>query len=202
MVAHMDQVRAALKEGRPDFAVVTENVSDVLCSSYDIVHGGGFGSRAAPESFPELLRYTTPQLIVTNRMIGIDEWSDLAHAMLHGFRFDLEPSGARGHMGTHPELAARVRQLCALRRALAPSLLRGTYMDDVGIEVDNALVAAKAFVGDGQAAVVCWNRGAQPVVVSPRLGGQGPNQAHILDPAPERPGAIASGGLGVFVYHS
>jgi hypothetical protein len=202
MVAHMGQVRAALKQGRPDFAVVTENLSDVLCSSYDIIHGGGFGSRAAPESFPELLRYTLPQLIVTNRMVGVDEQPDLAYAMAHGLRFDLEPSGARGHMGMHPELAARVGELCALRRALAPSLLRGAYADDEGLDAGDERVLAKAFVGDGQAAVVCWNRGEGPAAVSPRLAGSAPGRAHILDPHPDQPAAIAPGGLGVFVYDS
>jgi hypothetical protein len=196
----MRHIRAELTRERPEFAVITENISDVLCSSYDIVHGGGFGSRDGPQSFPALFRYTVPETILTNRMVGIDELPDLAFAMLHGFRFDLEPLGARGHMGMVPELAARVRQLCDVRRRLAPSLLRGTFVDDVGVAVEGAQLAAKAFVGDGQAAVVCWNTGDAPAQAEPRFEGRAPDSTHLLDPDGDDRRLIAPGGLAVFVY--
>lgn len=202
MLRNVWAVREDLKSRDREFAFVTENLSDVLCSGFDIIHGGGFGCRAGPQSYPSLFRYTLPEVIVTNRMVGVDELPDLAFGFLHGYRFDLEPLGARGHLGQTPQLAGRARQLCDLRRRYAPSLLRGRYVDDQGIALDQKqdCLAAKAFVGDGQAAVVVWNLGTQPVTARPNFEGRAPHLGSIIDPAPGSPSAIAPGGLALFVY--
>ncbi|ANE48520.1 hypothetical protein SY83_22055 [Paenibacillus swuensis] len=82
----------------PDFAIMTEGIHDSVLSGISYVHGWGCGFRpeethasAGEEPFPEMFRYTFPELPMTQRhpTAMMDRYY-ANFAVLYGLRFELE----------------------------------------------------------------------------------------------------------------
>jgi hypothetical protein len=196
-------MKQAARKINPDIAIVSENVTDVLSTAFDWMHGGGFGCHDEPGAMPELFRYTVPDLVLSNRMVYCDEYADLNFATLFGLRYDLEPAGALDHLASDKKLSARVKQLCDLRRQYKDPLLLGRFVDTVGVKLagDSEGVDARAFVGEKRSAIVCLNRSTKPRRVLPTFQGSPPTTTLVIDPA-KRKGEVAPSGLSLHLFEA
>ncbi|MFO8014908.1 MAG: DUF6259 domain-containing protein [Phycisphaerae bacterium] len=179
------RVRERVKRVDPDFAVLAELVTDCLCQHVDLIHGHGMGTSNQPGSFPELFRYTFPEMIVTQRHPSPLLDRGLANfAVLYGLRHELEfryaPDVRLMREGVVPEYRdyidvvhkpnigllrrvprdaaqAYLKTLIAFERKHAALLARGRFVDEVPFTLKGDGVRAKAFAREGRLGVVLWN---------------------------------------------
>ena len=96
-ITMMRQIEQELRRSNPEFVIATEGVVDALSPSIQLYHGWGYGFGPHqtgwddPRLFPELVRYTFPEWVLTNRYAqpALDNRS-AAYALLHGLRLELE----------------------------------------------------------------------------------------------------------------
>ena len=120
------------------------------------------------EAFPELIRFTFPEFILSNRELGAEDYANLNWAFVYGFLFDIEIDFNRGTLKDAPQLAAQCRRLCEIRNKYRDVLLEGTFMDDEGFTLNNPRLVAKSYQQGKKQAVLVWNpeADAQPVVLT------------------------------------
>lgn len=186
----------------PHFIVMTEGVHDSLLDSVALLHGcevGVFtptaaeiqarldGTAASGAAFPEMFRYTFPEVLTTQRHPTpmLDRLA--AHyACLYGLRFEIEsryapdvrylrenivpareeyadilnPPHVAMMAATPPQEAARyLKQLVAFQRRHADLLWRGRFVDDRGMRFEGKGLLAKAYTAGDQTGVLVWNPG-------------------------------------------
>jgi hypothetical protein len=152
-VANMKRLRAAMKPADPDFAFVIELATDCYFEYVDIIHSNGIGFWPEPEAFGEMLRYTFPEPLITNRGGGTsDRRAQLGYTFTLGWRFDSNLRDVRD-AGLHAYLA----RLTELRRKYSDLLLEGRFVDNEGFLCDNSRVASHAFTAGNRMAVTLWN---------------------------------------------
>ena len=158
-----------LRSIRPDAGFMAEHITDVFSQYLDIVHCARFACAYAPEAFPELLRYTVPDVIITARHPALrPERSQVNYAFIYGLRFELEIR-YRDEIpilrdNIHPEMADYLRQLTQVRARHWNLLGLGRLLNSGVIASQNPALRYTLF-GDGdQRAVIAWNSGssAQP----------------------------------------
>ncbi|MBI4877879.1 MAG: hypothetical protein HY822_24880 [Acidobacteria bacterium] len=154
-VQNMKRLRAVMKARDPEFAFVIELGTDCYAGLVDIIHSHGIGFWPEPEAFGEMLRYTFPEPLITNRGGGpYDRRMQLGHAFALGWRFDSNLRDTRD-----PALGPFLARLCALRGKYPDLLLDGRFVDNEGFLADNSRVSAHAFVAGNRMAVTLWNPG-------------------------------------------
>ena len=197
-------IRDAVRAKNPEFTVSTEGVHDSIFQTIDFFHGyarGVFGS--GPErmalrfrgkddgTFPELVRYTFPELVMTGRVpVPIVGRGMVNYSLLFGLRHDVEvrygpdrtfiETGKRMEradygtvcdvpslkiMNAAPldEQAAYVKAANDFRRVHADLLLRGDFVDTDGFVLEGEGLFAKRYVGaDGASGVLVWNVSKEP----------------------------------------
>jgi len=167
MLAIMERVRTEMTKEDPEFAIITEGITDVAGQFVDVVQGlvKGPGRRIyAPggedpshETFPELLRYTFPELILSNRAIDAEDIDCLNWAFVYGLLFDVEIDFNRGTLRDAPTLAAACKKLCQIRSSYSDLLLEGTFVDVEGFKLGNGRLVAKGYKSGDKFAVLVWN---------------------------------------------
>ena len=163
-VRNMQRLRSLMKARDPEFAFVIELGTDCYAGLVDIIHSHGIGFWPEPEAFGEMLRYTFPEPLITNRGGGpYDRRMQLGHAFALGWRFDSNLRDVRD-----PALGPFFARAVAIRNAHPELLLEGRFVDNEGFQSDNTRVAAHAFVSGGRMAVTLWNPGdaAEKVTVT------------------------------------
>jgi len=178
MLAILDRVKTEMAKEDPEFAIITEGITDVAGQYVDAVQG--LVKRAkqniydAPaeedlryETFPELLRYTFPELILSNRQIDAEDYASLNWAFVYGMRFDIEINFNKGTFRDAPQLATQCKRLCKIRNEYSDLLLEGTFVDTEGFSLSNEKLVAKAYKNGDKYAVLIWNplENEQPVKV-------------------------------------
>lgn len=154
-VRNMKRLRQVMKARDPEFAFVIELGTDCYAGLVDIIHSHGIGFWPEPEAFGEMLRYTFPEPLITNRGGGpYDRRTQLGHAFALGWRFDANLGDTRD-----PELGPFFKRLCALRNTYSDLLLDGRFVDNEGFLADNSRISAHAFVAGDRMAVTLWNPG-------------------------------------------
>ena len=154
-VKNMKRLRAVMKARDPEFAFVIELGTDCYAGLVDIIHSHGIGFWPEPEAFGEMLRYTFPEPLITNRGGGpYDRRMQLGHAFALGWRFDANLRDARD-----PSLGPYFTRLCAMRNTHPDLLLNGRFVDNEGFLADNSRVSAHAFLAGDRLAVTLWNPG-------------------------------------------
>ena len=180
MVAILERVRREMTKIDPDFAMITEGINDAAGQYVDVAQGGPLAKGPgqdiyAPgnpdprhEAFPELIRFTFPEFILSNRELGAEDYANLNWAFVYGFLFDIEINFNRGTLKDAPQLAAQCRRLCEIRNKYRDVLLEGTFMDDEGFTLNNPRLVAKSYQQGKKQAVLVWNpeADAQPVVLT------------------------------------
>ncbi len=169
----------------PDFAVLSEGVTDAFGHFVDFTHGSGRGYMYNSIAFPALFRYTFPEIIITNRYPSpIMDVDHAKFAFINGMRFDVESryipdvlllkEGKRPSTEDYQEITGPpvnkefllsgnidqytnyMNQLCQIRRDY-PILLKGQFIDNQGFQISDKEIEARAFVLNDEMAVVCWN---------------------------------------------
>lgn len=192
-----------------DFAVFTEGLHDGLLDTIGMFHAcqpGSFmsdvnvlkasraTSRANAEPFPELFRYTFPELVTTTRNpTPMTLRSFVNYAAVFGLRHEIEirympdrtyaldgkvptkkdygevknlPSLQAMHAEPPAVASAYMKAVGDFQRTHAKYLLRGRFVDDEGITCRNRVVAKRFVADDGTSAVCVWNVTDKPVSVS------------------------------------
>ncbi len=154
-VQNMKRLRQVMKARDPEFIFVIELGTDCYAGLVDIIHSHGIGFWPEPEAFGEMLRYTFPEPMITNRGGGpYDRRTQLGHAFAIGWRFDSNLRDTRD-----PALGPFFTRLCALRNTHSDLLLEGRFVDNEGFLADNNRVSAHAFLAGNRMAVTLWNPG-------------------------------------------
>ena len=195
-----------IRRKNPEFAVLTEGLHDTILDSIAVFHGcengtfpGGLPdvlSRASGkgEIFPELWRYTFPELVTSARVPTPMVTRTMAnYAAVFGLRHDIElryaPDRAwaldgkvptktdYGTVVSLPDLkwmqshdpkavAAYLKAVCGLQLKYGKYLLKGRFVDTEGFAIADGPFIAKRFVAaDGTSAVAVWNVGKAPAPV-------------------------------------
>jgi hypothetical protein len=153
-VKNLQRLREVIKAHDRDAVLSFELVVDCYSGFADIMWSEGIGFYLDPESFGEMLRYTFPDFIMTNRVDGprrSDRKGQFGHAFSLGLRLE---SGANTQ---DPDMARYMSRLIELYTTHADLLLEGRFVDTEGFLCDNSRVSAHAFVAGNRMAVTLWN---------------------------------------------
>ena len=204
-------IAEAVQNRNPQFAILTEGLHDTILDSIALFHGCETGTypkvleeikaRAAggrTGAFPELWRYTFPELVTTTRVPSPLSTRTMAnYTTLFGMRHDIELRYAPdrdwvldgkvpakegygtvrslpdiGWMQTNdPKVAAAyLKDVNLFQRQHAKYLLQGSFRDEEGFALQApAGVLAKRYVAkDGTSAVLVWNTADRAAAVSVR----------------------------------
>lgn len=196
-VRNMKRLRQVMKARDPEFAFVIELGTDCYAGLVDIIHSHGIGFWPEPEAFGEMLRYTFPEPLITNRGGGpYDRRMQLGHAFALGWRFDANLRDVRD-----PALGPYFTRLCALRNTHPDLLLDGRFVDNEGFLADNSRVSAHAFVSGNRMAVTLWNAGETAERVKVVAPGYELEKAEWQDPAWTGPAhSILPKDVAVFIF--
>ena len=184
------QIARPMHQLDPNFIIMTEGVVDAEQADIPYFHGCGTGfgyftPSAAATPFPELFRYTFPQVVATERIPNPFLTRNYANfACMYGLRFEIEsrytgdvkyltgdqvPAPAEYADCNSPpdvqllqkvprdESAAYMRRVTEFRRTHGDLLLRGRFIDLDGVKVEAEQVVGKAFESDTQIGVLLWN---------------------------------------------
>ena len=199
-------LRAGLKSERPNAGFVTEVPVDLLAPHLDFFHGCCYGFQLGPNAFPEMLRFTFPELIYTTRQQAprIDR-KQANFALTYGFRFELEvryQTDARTiRRGDYPQLREYLGKVSALRDRYWNLLGSGTYVDQVGLVNRNPSITARVFSDGSKRAVVAWNNTAKPQALQIEVPGKRLREAASVEgklPAP--PPILGEQELAVLIF--
>lgn len=161
-IALARDLRRAIKASRPSAGFMTEIPLDFLAPFVDMYHGWGPGHQLGPDAFPQMLRYTFPEMILTSRHQAprIDR-KQANFILAYGFRPELEvryqADALAVRKGDYPELRDYLGKIGALRDRHWDLLGTGTFLDDRGLQNDSPAITATVFGAGDRRAVVAWN---------------------------------------------
>lgn len=192
----------------PDFIVMTEGLHDSVLDSIAMFHGCTFGAfeatpgeilarlngASAAPVFPEMFRFTFPEVMSTIRMPTPMMGRAMAnYTCAYGFRFEIEsryapdvrylredavPDAAEyAQVISKPNIALMrsvppseatryLRQMTDFQRANADLLCRGRFVDEEGFVFRGEGLVAKGFAAGDRLAVLVWNPGDKPAPFS------------------------------------
>jgi len=137
----------------------SEYVVDCFAQYLDYNHGDKYASSYDPNAFPEMLRNTFPEIILTNRGLH-DERADfkkqLNYAFVYGMRFDVAIYRCRGSIKDVPDYQEHLAMLLKLKEKYKKYFYYGKF----AIETDMALpeeVKKTEYVNGEDRLFVFWN---------------------------------------------
>jgi hypothetical protein len=162
------ELRAYAKQRNPELAFGVEIFADAVGQYFDFVHGlylqnyiarndyQRLGVKPEYSGFVEWMRYTFPEIIVSDRDIRdeTDFERRANYALLVGLVHDLEIYRCRRTIAAMPRYQKHLAKLNALRDRHHDLLVRGRYRDTLGFTNSNPEVEARAFVAGQRLAVV------------------------------------------------
>ncbi len=177
-VRNMQRIHEVMRARDPNFVFVVELATDCYSGLVDVIHSHGIGFWPEPEAFGELLRYTFPEPVITNRGGGPhDRRAQLGYAFTLGWRIDAALRDV-----TDPVLAPYLTRINELRNAHPELLLEGRFVDTENFLCDNSEVASHAFVSGNDLAVTVWNPTAIPQSIRIAAPGYALRSAEWQDP--------------------
>jgi len=185
----INEARQKSREVNPDFIVMTEGTNDAIIRGIDYHHGCGLGSMISffgVDGFPELFRYTFPELIMTQRNPNpMITRTDANWALVYGLRHEIEsrypgdveyllygtlptaesylnvvspPSIKKMNLLPAAEATKYVHSLIEFEKNNSDFFRSGKFIDEDGIEVKGNDILAKGFVNGNKIGVVAWNQ--------------------------------------------
>ncbi len=179
------EIRTAMKKINPDFIVMTEATNDAILKEIDYHHGWGIGLAPGKNAFPELFRYTFPELLETQRNPNpMITRTDANFAAMMGLRHEIETryAGDVAYLlkGTLPkaedyanvagppdlskmnllparEATAYVHTLIEFENENPGFFRHGKFIARDGINVSGPDMMANGFLKDNKIGVVVWN---------------------------------------------
>ena len=165
-------LRDDLRRVRPDSGMMIEHLTDAYAQHADIMHAVS-GMTIGDASFPQLFRYTFPDVISTTRFPAprVDP-KQVNFALACGLRFELEvryrPDVDTLRQGAGSELRDYFRSVSLLRDRYWDLIGSGTFQDTDGVVNKNLAISATVFSHADRLAVVLWNKSGeeQPVQIT------------------------------------
>lgn len=213
VAANLARVQQEMAAINPEFIVLIEHVAAGVNQQVDFTHGCGSGFAPGGRGFPELLRFTLPEFLVTQRHATPAMDRETANwACLYGFAHEVEyrygPDREYIDRGVAPEhtdylriaappniglmrslepraAAAYLRQVIAFELRHADLLRDGRFRDTLGFRYDNPAVVAKAYVNGGVTGIMLWNPTDQPQAVVVTVAGASLVAADTPEGAPD-----------------
>lgn len=181
------EISQNMKAINPGFIVMTEATNDAIIREIDYFHGWGLGTAESQNAFPELFRYTFPELMSTQRnpnpMITRTEAN---FAAIYGLRHEIESrypgdveymlhgtlptANSYFNVAGPPSLLAEmslvpadvvtkyVHLLIEFEKMNQDFLRHGKFIDQEGIEITGNDIVAKGFLSGNRMGVVVWNK--------------------------------------------
>lgn len=197
--ANLERIRSHMRGIDPDFIIMTEHVTDGVNRYVDLSHGCGSGFAPGPRAFPEMLRFTFPELPATQRHPSpVLDAATANWACLYGFHYEVEyrylPDRLYVEKGVVPALRdyaripsrpdvklmqrtdpraahAYLKRLNAFVRRNADLLREGQFVDVEGFSCPNPALVAKGFSKGHEFGVLVWNPGEQDEAVAASVPG-------------------------------
>ncbi len=182
----MREIREDLKERNPDFIVMTEASNNSVLREIDYTHGVGAGYAPSYNAFPDMYRYTFPELMATQRnpnpLITI---TDANFSLLYGLKHEVEtrytadveyllngitptadsysivnspPDIGKMKSMTMEESSKYVHSLIDFENTHGKFLRHGKFVSDEGIIIEGEDVIARGFACGDELGVVVWNQ--------------------------------------------
>ena len=162
------------KEIDPEFAFMSEHITDLYSAYLDMCHGIGvvpgnrgerrfsFGSGTGVITFPELFRYSFPETRITLRNPNPFISKRFVNlAFTYGFIPEMELRYRQDKLDILNDKYAEQRQyaaaVSALRGKYSEFLIDGIFRDTESIDNPDPSMIAKVFVSDSGCAVTIWN---------------------------------------------
>jgi len=152
-------LRENIKNQNPEAIIAMEHNVDIYGQSMDLAQSGG-SARPGKHSYPELYRYTFPELMVTNRESAEDErdYKNFIHfSLLYGLRYDMTIFRCQGELDDIPNYRDYLTLVNRLRLTYKDLLLTGRFVDNEGFSINNGSLRAKAYRSDDRMGVLVWN---------------------------------------------
>ena len=133
-------LRENIKRQNPEAIIAMEHNVDIYGESMDLAQSGG-SARPGKHAYPELYRYTFPELMVTNREAAEDErnYRDNIHfSLLYGLRFDMTIFRCQGELDDIPNYRDYLTKVTRMQLDYKDLLLSGRFVDNEGFTLDNA----------------------------------------------------------------
>ena len=198
----------------PNFIVMTEGIHDSALSAISMFHACQLGAFRATrmemndrlartrmeDPFPELFRYTFPELLTTDRIPSPMKDRDCVnYACLYGLRNEIEsryqpdtdylktnripakdeyktviskPDLAMMAQNDPVESARYLKCVIDFQRKQSATLLKGMFADSQGFTIDRTDIPAKAFQSNEGTAVLIWNTQAEAAQVAVTVPGK------------------------------
>ncbi|MDD4019222.1 MAG: DUF6259 domain-containing protein [Kiritimatiellae bacterium] len=188
----------------PEFIVMTEGLHDCALDAVSMFHAcqtGAFQTSAKEmrerlkavriaDVFPEMFRYTFPEVISTVRVPAPMMDRDMVnYTCVYGLRYEIEsrygpdvtyllegrvPDAADyAHVSYKPDVATMkatppaeaaryMKEAIDFQRKNADIFWNGRYTDSEGFAVEGRSLLAKGFAADGEFGVIIWNLASEP----------------------------------------
>ncbi len=182
----ISEISKAVKKINPDFVVMTEDTNDDILRSIDFHHGCATGSVDNINGFPAMIRYTFPELLITQRNPNpLITNTDANFAVINGLRHEIEtryPADREyllnGTLPTHEdyenvvsppnvgkmnllpadEATKYVRDLIAFENRYPEFFRYGKFIALDGIKLEGTGFHANGFQNGNKIGVLVWNR--------------------------------------------
>lgn len=172
----LDALRSNLRAQQSDAGFMAEIPNDAFSQYLDIVHCAGTSCQYEKEAFPDLFRYTVPDVILTARHPATrPEPVQVNYAFTYGLRFELEvryrEEGDELRANLHPEMSEYLQKLSALRKRHWDLLGTGTFLNANLVSEPNRNLTVTLYGAGARRAVVVWNNTKSAQSANPVLKG-------------------------------
>ncbi|HTN39445.1 MAG TPA: DUF6259 domain-containing protein [Arachidicoccus sp.] len=150
----LKMIHQYIKAKDDNLALGTEGITDVTAQYVDYVHN--LPGAATKNGFIEWMRYTFPEIIISDREIYDDTDIErrVNQTVLRGLRNDIDIYRCRDIIDKTPHYQQYLRKINQLKEKYSALLLRGVYRDCEKFTNENLKIEAKCFTNGSQLAVV------------------------------------------------
>ncbi|MCG2462088.1 DUF6259 domain-containing protein [Flavobacteriaceae bacterium F89] len=180
------KIREDLKKKDSHFIVMTEASNSSVLQEIDYTHGVGLGYAPGINAFPDLYKYTFPELRATQRNGNpLLTRTDANYALMYGLKHEVEirytgdveyllngtaPNANSYSTVNYPpdinkmksmsmeESSKYLHSLIDFENLYGNFLKRGKFISDEGITIDGKDVIARGFINGDELGVVAWNK--------------------------------------------
>ncbi len=134
-----------------EHAIGTEWLADRVTYLMDFTHGCGTSCWYSPDAFPDLVRQTFPEFIVTNRLVHDEKpgyKKHLNYAFVEGLRYDCSIRRCRADLSCYPEYTEYLRSLIDLRDKYVEFFRDGRYESLEELGLPRGIFAASYICGE------------------------------------------------------
>ena len=155
------ELRETVKRHGDERIILQEHCVDIFAQSMDIVQPSGFGNIRKNVKAYEFMRYTFPEIVMTNREMGQDDSNYLDNVnctFVYGVAFDMTIYRCCGDLHDVPKYAEYMSRIIALRKQYAKYFFGGRFVDTDGIAASSESFLYKGYLAkDGSLGVAVWN---------------------------------------------